>query len=257
MHPSRRTDSNVVRLYYSLPDEAATLGLLAEYGRIMSPDEHQRETRFTFARHRLHFRVTRALVRSVLAPFAAAAPADLKFRVDERGKPHCVGPAAPRLEFSVSHADGLVACAVRVGGAVGLDVERLGHKAPLDVAERYFARNEIADLERLGGDGRNRRFYEYWTLKEAYIKARGMGMALSLNAFGFEIRPERIAITFDPAVDDDPRFWRFMLVPLAPSHLSAVSVHVDERDTSPVLEVWRVVPLRANPVHVASARLMP
>ncbi len=114
-------------------------------------------------------------------------------------------PACPDLRFNISHTDGLIACAVTIGREVGVDVEHVGRRLTHDVAGRFFAPREVADLRALPDDEQQRVFFDYWTLKEAYIKARGFGLALPLGDFAFKLNPpDAPAITFEPALEDDP-----------------------------------------------------
>src|SRR5690606_33310169 len=92
------------------------------------------------------------------------------------------------LVFNLSHTDGLIACAVSRGREVGVDVEWLDRRGgDIDVADRFFSRYEVQALYAQPPERRRDRFFRYWTLKESYIKARGMGLALPLDRFSFEL----------------------------------------------------------------------
>ncbi|MBX3227390.1 MAG: 4'-phosphopantetheinyl transferase superfamily protein [Labilithrix sp.] len=115
-----------------------------------------------------------------------------------------------RIGFNVSHSDDVIACAFTRTLDVGVDVERVEPQRTHGVAHRFFAAREVADLRRRDEAERARVFFDYWTLKEAYIKARGLGLALPLDAFAFTLRaPRPPAISFDPSIDDDPDTWQF------------------------------------------------
>ena len=94
----------------------------------------------------------------------------------------------PDLRFNISHTDGLIACAVTIGREVGVDVEHINRHLTHDVADRFFAPREVADLQSLPDEEQQRVFFDYWTLKEAYIKARGFGLALPLGDFAFTLQ---------------------------------------------------------------------
>ena len=121
----------------------------------------------------LLFLATRVLVRTVLSRYAPVAPADWRFAADEYGRPHVVGDGQPRLSFNLSNTSRLVVCAVAQDTDVGVDAERVRPRTPLDIADRFFAPREAAALSALPTDEQLARFYDYWTLKESYIKARG------------------------------------------------------------------------------------
>ena len=106
------------------------------------------------------------------------------------GRPEILDRPAgvPDLRFNLSHTDGLIACAVTIGREVGVDVEHVGRRLTHDIAGRFFAPREVADLKSLPVAEQPRVFFDYWTLKEAYIKARGFGLALPLGDFAFRPR---------------------------------------------------------------------
>jgi 4'-phosphopantetheinyl transferase len=79
------------------------------------------------------------------------------------------------------------------------------------VAGRFFAPGEVRDLHALPAGEQTKVFFDYWTLKEAYIKARGFGLALPLGDFAFTLSPPAPpTISFEPALDDDPSTWQFV-----------------------------------------------
>ena len=158
------------------------------------------------------FLLTRALVRTMLSGYTTIGPADWRFIANAYGRPEILDrpPGVPDLRFNISHTNGLIACAVTVGREIGVDVEDIGRHLTHDVAGRHFARREVDDLRKLPEDQQRRVFFDYWTLKEAYIKARGMGLALPLAHFAFALRPPAApTISFDPEIDDDPATWQF------------------------------------------------
>ena len=137
----------------------------------------------------------------------------------------------PDLRFNISHTDGLIACAVTIGREVGVDVEHVGRHLTHDVAGRFFAAEEVTDLQALPPDDQQRIFFDYWTLKEAYIKARGFGLALPLGDFAFKLNPPHPpAITFAPSLDDDPSTWQFMQDWPTPQHRLGLAVRREGSD---------------------------
>ena len=206
---------------------ADALARLDSYSALMTPDEHERMGRFVFDRDRRSFLLTRALVRTTLSRYAAIAPADWRFITNAHGRPEIVDrpPGVADLRFNISHTDGLIACAVTIGREVGVDVEHIGRRLTHDVAGRHFSPREVSALRALPAAEQDRVFFDYWTLKEAYIKARGFGLALPLGDFAFKLNPPRPPqIAFEPALDDDPATWQFLQEWPTPNHRLALAV---------------------------------
>ena len=203
------------------------------YRALMSADEQARMARLIFERDRRRFLLTRALVRTMLSRYANVPPAQWSFVENVHGRPEIVDrpSGVPDLRFNISHTDGLIACAVTIGREVGVDVEHIGRRLTHDVAGRFFAPSEVHDLTRLPDEEQQRVFFDYWTLKEAYIKARGFGLALPLADFAFTLSPsEPPRIAFEPSLDDDPATWQFAQDWPTPQHRLALAVRRDGRD---------------------------
>ena len=154
-------------------------------------------------------------------------PRDWPFIIDAHGRPElAMRPAhVPDLRFNLSHTNGLVACAVTVGRELGIDVEHIGRPLNFDVPERFFSQQEVEDLRSLPKIDQRTVFFDYWTLKEAYIKARGLGLALPLRHFTFVRHPEHDpSISFAPELPDDPATWQFKQYWPTDQHRMAIAV---------------------------------
>jgi len=127
---------------------------------------------------------------------------------------------------------------------VGVDVEDMTRPGQtVEIANQFFSPTEVAALRALAGGAQRHRFFEYWTLKEAYIKARGIGVSLPLEWFSFHLEPGRpVRISFDPSLDDDPLSWQFAQFRLTPRHIGALAIR--RRAGSDLdVQVRRTVPL--------------
>src|SRR5262249_34435137 len=144
--------------------------------------------RFHFPSGRRDYLVTRALVRLALSRYAAVPPERWRFTKGRYGRPEIAEPLiTPRLRFNVSHTVGMVACLITVERDVGVDVETTARAGrPLEIADRYFSPAESRTLRRLPGAEQRDRFFEYWTLKESFIKAMGVGISMGLKTFSFD-----------------------------------------------------------------------
>jgi 4'-phosphopantetheinyl transferase len=220
--------------------------LRREHEALLSPDERAKGARFRFESDRLLHLATRALVRTVLSEYADVAPSDWRFAPGEHGKPYVVGPpGAPQMSFNLTNTRGLVVCAVSLSHPrIGVDAEWLERGGEtLSLAQESLSQVEIQELSSLAPGEQRERFFSYWTLKESYIKARGVGLALPLDAFSFLLDdPSKIRIVFTPGCDDTPDGWRFALLSDSSRHLVAVAV--DTGGAELTLRATSYVPLR-------------
>ncbi len=220
-------------------DEPDVVRRLPAYRAGLPEDEQVRARRYLRDEDRDRFVVARALVRQQLSRFGPLAPSDWRFVTNGHGRPEIANPptAAPRLRFNLSHTRGLVACAVTGDREVGVDVEYIDRRLTHDVATRFFAAREVADLHALDTDAQALVFFDYWTLKEAYIKARGLGLALPLGQFAFRLAPPGPpVVAFDEALGDEPASWQFFQSRPSPRHRLALAVRRTGADLDVILE---------------------
>ncbi len=221
---------------------AATAGLVApslvsRWESWLTDGEARRRAAYVRAENRHEYLVTRALVRATLSRYRPLPPAAWQFGKNQYGRPHVDPPCG--LRFNLSNTVQLVACAVSEGGEVGevgVDVEPLDRGDDiLEVAETVFAPRELRELRALGDlAARRGRALDLWTLKESYIKARGMGLSLPLERFAFVLDDrDDVRIEIDPSLEDRGERWQFRLLDVA-GHRLALAV---ERGRGAPLEV--------------------
>lgn len=220
----------------------------AAWEALLSSDEHQRWQRFAREEDRRRFLLVRALVRTVLGHALQRPPASLQFTADPHGKPRLAGlPAAETsLQFNLSHTRGLSALLLCRGAEVGVDVEDARRTVEhLSLAQRYFATREVAALEALSGADQRELFFAQWTLKEAWVKAKGLGLRVPLDEFGFELsgtEPSGITLHCDPQLLEDPAEWSFRLlqrdgfrIAVAAAYPAAAPLLLQVHDAAPLL----------------------
>ncbi len=231
-----------VHVWLTTPETIVEPVLLATYAAWMNPEETARHTRFMFARHRQQFLVARALVRTTLSRYVDLEPAAWRFTNNQWGRPDIdAGHGPGDLRFNLSHTDGLVAVAM-ARGELGVDVEDTWRRSHTDqIAEHFFAPAEVAALRALPPERQHGRFFELWTLKEAYIKARGMGLAIALHSFAYALEGSRIGITIDDTHGDVAEGWQFMLGAPTERHRLALAVRFAGGEAAQV-RVIEVVP---------------
>jgi len=239
--PPRSLAQGEVHLWFAFPDapQLRDPQLLQAYDALLSEPEREQQQRYLLARHRHQALVSRALVRTTLSRYAShVPPAAWRFVLGEHGRPEIAEPALP-LRFNLSHTDGLIVVGVTWHRAIRVDVEHRERRVEGDcIAERFFARAEVAQL-----NGGRAGFFELWTLKEAYIKARGAGLSLSLHRFAFDLGPHTVDVRFDPELNDDPATWRFAQLSPTPQHVAAVAIQSDQPLQA---RTAQVVPLRSE-----------
>lgn len=193
----------------------------------LSPEERQRAERFSFGRHRRQYVFAHGLLRFSLSGFTPDVdPADWSFTTDRYGRPFVSAPlVGGDVYFSLSHTEGCVACAVSPCRLIGVDVEQLRNSRSLfATACSSFSSEEVDTLRPLPPAELMDRFFDYWTLKEAYLKARGSGLSFPLDQFSILISSDqKIGIRFMSDAADDPQRWHFTKRSPSGSHRLAIA----------------------------------
>lgn len=145
--------------------------------------------------------------------------------------------------FNISHTHSLIVLGVTRDRELGVDVENVSaRRVSIDIADRFFAPEEVAALATIATDQQQYRFFEYWTFKESYIKARGMGLSIPLDKFSFRYPDERgVELSVHPDLGDDAARWQLWQFRPAVDYLVAVCA---ERIGLPAhLSLNKIVPL--------------
>ena len=211
----------------------------------LSPADHVRHERYRFQADRDMFLLGRVMARALVGRALGVAPRDWQWREGPRGRPEIAGPAAAgRVSFNIAHSAGLVVCAISSDGTVGVDVEhRLRPPVDARMVRRYCAPFEVEDIERHGPSAWQDQFLKYWTLKEAYLKARGVGIAVHLSDLCFTLGADAIRLErLNSLSAEDDAEWAFVLDASSPSHLVAAAVTA-ERGVRPS---FSIAPLPLN-----------
>jgi 4'-phosphopantetheinyl transferase len=233
----------VILLHVGLLADVDTAQTHAACIATLSPKERQHADRFRFERDRRQYVLSHGLLRAALSRLVPAAhPAEWCFEPDHYGRPMIVGPVgAGLLHFSLSHTQGCVACVISPFTVVGVDVEETSRRdSCLAIAEHCFSSEEVASLRNLTAQQQSDLFFDYWTLKEAHVKARGKGLGLPLNRFSIvRLREGKIRIAFAPGFEESVACWRFTQVRPSQYHALAIAEGVGEPGRIPVLrQAW-------------------
>jgi 4'-phosphopantetheinyl transferase len=238
-----------IDLWLMFAEDVRDPHLVERYRQLMTAEERQQEGRFYFAKDRRRHAMTRALVRTTLSRYSCIAPQEWVFAENAYGKPRIANAdaLAQRLSFNVSHTDGLIVLGVTFDRALGVDTENVtAREACLDVADHFFARDEVAELFGLPPQLQSERFFQCWTLKESYIKARGMGLSIPLDQFSFAfVAADGILFSVEAALNDRASQWVFWHCRPSADHVVAICAERTPPDVEHVRAV-RVVPLAAE-----------
>ena len=151
---------------------------LQSLSKLLSADEIARSQRFRFPQHQRRFVAGRGTLRQILGRYLEVSPDRLEFQYSSTGKPSLGGAIAATAQFNLSHSQDLMLCAVSRDRALGIDLEQLRPLADLEqLTERFFAIAESRRICALPVEVRSQAFLQYWTCKEAILKASGTGLA--------------------------------------------------------------------------------
>jgi 4'-phosphopantetheinyl transferase len=204
----------------------------------LAPDETAKAARYRFQRDRDHYVAARGLLRRLLVRYLARAPQSFRFSYGAYGKPSLdAAPGAQDLRFNLSHSHELALYAFTRGRDVGIDIEHMrADFAGDDIAERFFSAREVSMLRALPAAARTQAFFNCWTRKEAYIKARGEGLSHPLDEFDVSLIPGEPAALLGTR-GDPQELTRWSLQALDAGEGYAAAVAVQGTDHS--LRLWQ------------------
>lgn len=246
------------QLWRAFPGELRDARALAECCALLSAEEQERAQRFHFERDRRAFVAGRWLARTALSHAHPLAPNEWRFRNNDHGKP--ATERACELRFNIANCQDLVVCLLARGVEVGVDAEPFARAASImELAPRVFSEPERAQMAALDEAQQAHRALSLWVLKEAYVKARGLGLALPLRKLSFLFdRGGAIRLSMDADVGDRPERWRFCLLDCADHRVASFVENRTREAERPErlnaeadgLEMWE-----ARPPHGSGTRL--
>ncbi len=204
-------------------------GFLSSLIEILGEDERARSERFRFPRDRRRHIVSHAALRLILSRYCGCLPQEIRFRHNPFGKPMLapeLQTAPPFLQFNLSHSDDLALIGVTFDKQIGVDIERIRPELAEDrIAERFFSPREVMALRSLPPTDQPRAFFRCWTCKEAFVKARGLGLSLPLDRFDVSLLPEQPPALLSVAdLPDEAQRWSLSTLTPAPGYMAAIAV---------------------------------
>ena len=245
---------NDIHLYVSDPHRVRGTRVLTRYRDMLTEEEKKKRARYLFEKDRHRYLVTRAMIRSLLSRYGECEPREWRFSTNEWDKPEiCTHQNPHGLRFNISHTDAMICCVFTPELDIGADVENTHRKGEtVKIAHRFFSVLEEQELRSQPQERQRSRFYDYWTLKESYIKACGMGLAIALRDFSFTFPPAgTVDIEFAQRRIDDPSLWNFCTLQTNDEFKISIGIKGETTRVSPQLVIWEGVPLQGwRPVRL-------
>jgi 4'-phosphopantetheinyl transferase len=191
---------------------------------LLSPGERRRAARYFRAADRFRYVEVCARRRLLLAARLGIPFEEVDIVAGTHGKPALAAGAPVDLRFNTSHSGDLAAFAFAVGREVGIDIEACRPAPDLDtVADQVLSDAERSAYHRLGPSDRPLAFYQAWTRKEAFAKADGRGLSLSLDGFDVSLGPHEPARILRVGTTPGDRCgWRLWSFSPAPGFVGAL-----------------------------------
>lgn len=232
-----------IQLWLARTGECSFGELWDRHADYLPQQEKDKVLSYKFDKDRILSLVSKVMLRTLLSThFPAKNTIDWCFSANRFGKPFIDGSDDERrLQFNLSHTDGMVACALSVDNEIGVDVEVINKKESLfDIEQTVFTAREVTSLHSYThGEDRFRHFFRLWTLKEAYIKYIGGGLSIPLQEFEFEFQKGKIIFKKrnDNPAQTPPAFCSALI---APRHILSIAmqsanssvVNIDMKDFS-------------------------
>lgn len=205
-----------------------------ELASTLSADENAKAERLHFACDRRRWIASRGQLREILGHYVQRDPATLTFcYACTCGDPHCTHlhrkptlAADSWLNFNLSHSGDLAIVAVVRDRRVGIDLECRRHvNELLPLAGMICSQAELAAISTLSESNQSMTLLSLWTCKEAYVKARGIGLLLPPEKIEFTVALDGSSQLVRVAGDsDEAARWSVIYLPGLPNHVAALAV---------------------------------
>ena len=213
-------EANAVHLWFASQDCSPTD--MDRLWHLLSTDERARAARLISPKDRNRFIAARGLLRTLLDRYWEDKSVPLAFAYSSAGKPSLAGDT--NLQFNLAHSDNTFLLGITRGRRIGVDIERIDTETDCSkLADRFFSSAEQSDWNRLPISEKNAAWFRRWTLKEAYLKAVGAGLAQALDTVEVSAGdpPRFLRIAGDAA---EAALWQPVVIPSAPIGFAAAVV---------------------------------
>jgi 4'-phosphopantetheinyl transferase len=184
--------------------------------------DRERAARFRFPEDRARFVLGRGLLRKCLGHYLQQAPGTIELALTDLGRP--ILPQDETIQFSISHTHDLVAVALTARARIGIDLEyRQSHWDLPELAKRIFSEEDLRLFQALPGNEAPTAFFRAWTRKEAYLKARGEGIAEGLRQISVSLGPETTGSIKDARDESAAQTWRLTALPVPADYMGSLA----------------------------------
>jgi 4'-phosphopantetheinyl transferase len=154
---------------------------------VLNENERLRATKFHFDADRNRFIVRRAILRQIISQYLGKIPGKIEFTENSFGKPAlAIASGEPALQFNLTASGEWVIGAFTTSRRLGVDIEKVRQDLSwAEIAGQFFHSQEVKCIGELPEPERVAAFFRHWTMKEAFIKARGVGLERSLLEIDF------------------------------------------------------------------------
>jgi 4'-phosphopantetheinyl transferase len=175
----------------------------------LNQSELEHIERLHFTHDKILYKLSHCMLRWVLSQYLNLAPEQIEFNINDFGKPRL--KLNSDIFFNISHTNGVAVMAVSKIEQLGIDIEKINSEKEVSkVVTHYFHPEETNLIESLATGKKVKIFYTIWTLKEAYIKAKGLGLSIELNRFNFKLPTEDLLeVIFEKELNEESNLWQF------------------------------------------------
>lgn len=225
-------------LLYRTETPPLSRAMIARLSAKLDRHEQDRAARFVFETDRAVFVAAHALLRHTLGMIFEGGA--IHFRTDAYGKPELDLDFEHDVRFNLSHTRGMVVCAICRDHPIGVDVEAIDRSVDFEMlAEQYFAAREHELIVEAPPQQRAEIFFRLWTLKEAMLKAVGVGLAGPLREFAFTLEP----VTSKMRLARAEAASEWQVCEYAPTTVHRLALAVRRPPAQPVKVVSQLIPL--------------
>lgn len=221
-----RLDSNEVHFWRAFLSQPTAS--VAAFYRILSFDEIERAGKYRFRKDHDRFVAARGILRTILGKYLKKKPSRILFKYNKYGKPMLSGlPDNVALCFNVSHSKEAALYAFTKVGEIGIDIEYINRNLVFEeIADKFFSSDEAAMLQEISEDRKAEVFFNYWTCKEAYIKAKGHGLSLPLEKFSVSFTADKSDVLLNVADNPEESLgWIIRKLTPMPDYAAAIAVN--------------------------------